>query len=385
MFISLQIQIPSPSNLMSSLPKIYRKLSVSKLTPNFREATKITEHEINFANFKNQQNAIIKPKYVGINASDINFTSGKYYPGKKPPFPVGFEAVGEVVHLEKSNQNSKKSLSIGQPVAYCFDGAFSELHEVPISRCYPIKNLDPEYAALLVSGMTAKLALDELGEMEKFKDKNRQNILVTASAGGTGHLFAQLAKMANNNPDKNFVMGTTSSPEKANWLLNQKIVDHAINIREVSIKNELKNLKLQEKLDLCYESVGKELFDDCFLNLNLKGRLITLGYIEGYKDKNLKSSINISKFGANIPVRLLMKSASVRGFFLFHWADQWERAFTELCEMYEDGSLNVCIDGGYNVEQEDSKVIKFQGLEQVADAVDYLYTRKSVGKIIAEL
>lgn len=33
-------------------------------------------------------------RFVGINASDINYTAGRYDPNKKPPFPVGFE-VGE--------------------------------------------------------------------------------------------------------------------------------------------------------------------------------------------------------------------------------------------------------------------------------------------------
>lgn len=33
-------------------------------------------------------------RYVGVNASDINYTAGKYDPKRKPPFPSGFEVSG---------------------------------------------------------------------------------------------------------------------------------------------------------------------------------------------------------------------------------------------------------------------------------------------------
>jgi len=37
-------------------------------------------------------NVLIRNHFVGINASDINFTNGVYLPGVKPPFDIGFEA-----------------------------------------------------------------------------------------------------------------------------------------------------------------------------------------------------------------------------------------------------------------------------------------------------
>ena len=35
-------------------------------------------------------------RYVGINASDINFTAGRYDPNVKPPFECGFEVFIDV-------------------------------------------------------------------------------------------------------------------------------------------------------------------------------------------------------------------------------------------------------------------------------------------------
>lgn len=115
------------------LPKAYNKLIVHQLTSDFKKATKLIQQPLDPSKIS-KSNLLIKPKYTGINASDINFTSGKYYPGKNPPFPVGFEAVGEVVH-------SNGKYEVGQAVAYCFDGAFSEYHEVPSSRVFPVKEI----------------------------------------------------------------------------------------------------------------------------------------------------------------------------------------------------------------------------------------------------
>lgn len=59
--------------------------------------------------------------------------------------------------------------------------------------------------ALLTSGLTASVALEQAGQMGR-----GQIVLVTAAAGGTGLFAVQLAKLAGNT-----VVGTCSGPEKA--------------------------------------------------------------------------------------------------------------------------------------------------------------------------
>lgn len=360
------------TKMHARLPKVYKKLIVDNLTSDFRKATKLIE--VPFPEkLTNRSNILVKNHYAGINASDINFTSGKYYPGKKPPFPVGFEGVGEVVVSDNPR------FKVGQPVAYLADGSFSEFHEIPGNRCFKINDITPEYVGLLVSGLTAKLALDRLGDLTAEK---KQTVLVTAAAGGTGHLFCQLAKRAH--PD-NCVIGTTSSSEKAEFL--SQFVDHAVDLSKDSVASGDFGRLIDERsvtggLDLVYESVGRDLFDSAFKKMNIKSRMIIIGYIGGYKDSG-RTALNISKYGPTIPVQLLMKSASLRGFFLFHYANEWQQCFKELDELMTAGELKVHVDTGFGV---DSKIdnFKFEGIEQIADAVDYLYTRKSVGKVVTK-
>lgn len=83
---------------------------------------------------------------------------------------------------------------------------------------------------------------------------------------------------------------------------------------------------------------------------------------------------------ASLPIKLLMKSASVRGFFLFHFADQWSNAFGEIAHLYEQGKLTCAVDQGQR-----SPRGGFVGMEAVVDAVDYLYSKKNVGKVVVDL
>ena len=48
---------------------------------------------------------------VGIQATDVNLTSGAEMPGVEPPFFAGFEAVGVVVQVGESYKNR---VTIGQ-------------------------------------------------------------------------------------------------------------------------------------------------------------------------------------------------------------------------------------------------------------------------------
>ena len=97
-----------------------RRIIVNKLTSDFRAATKIVEEKIPAPG---KREMIIKNRSVGINASDVNFSSGAYLPGIQPPFNCGFEAVGTVVAAGPGAQ-----LKEGDHCVYSDYGAFSEYH-----------------------------------------------------------------------------------------------------------------------------------------------------------------------------------------------------------------------------------------------------------------
>merc|ERR1711862_784062 len=115
--------------------------------------------------------------------------------------------------------------------------------------------------------------------------------------------------------------------------------------------------------------------DTCLSQMNKKRTMIIIGFIGGYKEGGIRG-LQVSQKGATIPVQLLMKSASLRGFFLFHYNKLLPQAFTELLEVYHSGELKIHTDRGSGPKSTQESEFSFTGLEGVADAVDYLYSRK---------
>lgn len=340
---------------------ISRRIIVNKLTSDFRAATKIVEEKIPPPG---KREMVIKNLSVGINASDVNFTSGAYLPGLQPPFNCGFEAVGTVV---QAGQNSQ--LKEGDHCVYSDYGAFSEYHTV--KKAFPLPTPDPSAIPLLVSGLTAAISLKLNGvDWESKMDKPPRAGLVTAAAGGTGQFAIQLMKLAGIET----VVGTCSTNEKAEFLKSIGAT-HVVNTSEEKLGVRLPDI-CPSGVNIAYESVGGNLLDSTIDNLATGGKCISIGFISNYQAKGgLRAAV--SPQAGVIPVKLLTKSASINGFFLMHFPQLWTENFIGLAKLVQQGQLISKIDNGPGDG--------FTGLEAVNDAVDYLYSKKSIGKIIVNL
>jgi len=304
---------------------------------------------------------LVKNSFVGINASDINWTAGRYDPNAKPPFDLGFEGLGQIV-ARGSNVSSK--IQDGQFVAYMKYGAFADVITLDSRHVFPVPSCgDPGYLPLLVSGMTASISLEEVGRIGPDM-KKPETVLVTAAAGGTGQFAVQWAKHHGCH-----VIGTTSSEAKGKFL-TEIGCDRVINYKTEDF-NEALRRDYPKGVDCVYESVGGGMFDVCLNNLAEKGRLIVIGFITDYKDE--KMGFKPNKSLALLPAKLLRKSASVGGFFLFHYAHQFPAHFSNLARLYADGKLTSQVD------------LTFRGLESIPDAVDYLHSGKNLGKVVVAL
>ncbi|XP_064336511.1 prostaglandin reductase 3 isoform X1 [Camelus dromedarius] len=343
----------------SAIPRAMQKLVVTRLSPNFREA--VTLRRDCPVPLPGDRDLLVRNRFVGVNASDINYSAGRYDPSVKPPFDAGFEGIGEVVALGLS---ASATHTVGQTVAYMAPGSFADYTVVPASVATAVPSAKPEYLTLLVSGTTAYISLKELGELSE-----GGRVLVTAAAGGTGQFAVQLAKKA-----KCHVIGTCSSDEKAAFLKSVGC-DRPINYHAEHVGAVLRQ-EYPEGVDVVYESVGGAMFDLAVDALATKGRLIVIGFVSGYQTPTGLSPV---KAGA-LPAKLLKKSASARGFLLNHYLSEYRAAMDHLLKMYTSGELVCEVDlGDLSAEG------RFTGLESVFRAVDYMYMRKNTGKIVVEL
>ncbi|EDO48723.1 predicted protein, partial [Nematostella vectensis] len=340
-----------------NLPKTFRKLVVSRLSTNFREAVETVSAKMLEPG---PEEVLVKTRYAGINATDINHTAGRYKPWNKPPFDAGLEGLGEVVATGK---DYKGKFSVGQPVMFMRFGGFAE-YTLTEKDIVPVPRTNPIFLTLPISGMTAALSLEKLGELKK-----GETVLVTAAAGGTGQFAVQLAKQAGCH-----VIGTCSTEAKCDFLKSIGC-DRPINYKTESLDKVL-NKEYPKGIDVIYESIGGEIFDTCVNRLATKGRIIVIGFITAYKSQ---LGFNPSKTGTLLP-KLLMKSGSLRTFMLFNYLSDMPTVFPRLISMLETGQLRISIDRG-----ESSPRGPFCGLDSIYDAVEYLHDGKNRGKVVVEI
>ncbi|MEM6785448.1 MAG: quinone oxidoreductase family protein [Bacteroidota bacterium] len=327
-----------------------RKLVATTLTPQFREAAALVEEPLPTPG---PGEVLIRNIVAGINASDVNVAAGRYTPGAEPPVDLGFEAAGEVVAVGEGVEH----LAVGDFAATSLLGGGFRTHQVVKAKlAIPVPAATPEVLSILVSGLTASIALETQGDL-----KAGETVLVTAAAGGTGQYAVQLAKRAGCR-----VLGTCSTDAKAD-LLRSLGCDRPIPYKTENLKAVLKK-EAPKGLDVVYESVGGRMFDTALRALAVHGRLIAIGFIGEYVDGPERVT------DVRVYHRLLAKSASVRGFFLPHFPRLFRPHMERLFGLVQSGEFQVAIDP-----------VRFDGLEAVPDAVEHLHSGQSQGKVVVWL
>ena len=220
-----------------------RKLIVTKLTPSFREGTAIVAAHLPPTGPTPTQ-IYVRVQYCGINASDVNASAGRYSPGAKPPFDIGFEAVGIVSAAGQAAIDS--GFSIGCSVAVVKLGCFTDVlvADVTMDAVYRINAPLPSVVPLLIGGLTSSVGLEVAGEM-----RSGETVLVTGASGGTGLFAVQLAKLAGNT-----VLGTCGSDDKK-AALRALGCDRPINYKTESLVDIVKT-EYPAGLHLVFEGVG---------------------------------------------------------------------------------------------------------------------------------
>jgi hypothetical protein len=330
----------------------YRKMVAARFSTDFRQAAEIVEEAIPELEV---DQVLVRNLVAGVNASDIRATMGWYFPGKEPPIDLGAETVGQVAGIGGEVTNLKPGDYV---VTSRAGGGYREYAVHKAKHLIPVDAPRPEYLSMIVSGLTATIGLYVTGEMT-----SGETVLVTAAAGGTGQYAVQLAKLAGNH-----VIGTCSTEEKAAFLRDLGC-DRVINYKQENV-GEVLRAEYPKGINLIYECVGGEIFDACVKNLALKGRLVVIGSISEYENERAERVTQ-----PRIYNYLLLKSASVRGMFLpNHYREYSGEHLRLLMDLYQSGKLKIMIDPA-----------EFRGLEAIPDAVEYLHSGRSIGKVVVRL
>jgi len=291
-------------------------------------------------------NVLVKNRAIAVNFGDLFFIHGRYI--VKPAFPdvPGMEAAGVIEVVG----DGVDTLRPGMRVMYIGMGAFAEYTRIRQSRVMPIPD-DVEFetaAAFPIAVLTAWHLLHTCHATTP-----GQTVLVHSAAGGVGIAAVQIAKAAGAR-----VIGTVSLDDKE-ALVRRFGADEVINYEAVDFAAMAMQLTAGRGIDLILDAIGKPTLEKDLRCLAPFGHVILYGSAGGVPDPV-------------DPMRLFEKSQKLSGFVVpMIYANHavHRRGVEAVFALAREGKLSVPIGKRFP-------------LAEAADALRFLESRKSTGKLL---
>jgi NADPH2:quinone reductase len=284
----------------------------------------------------------------GVQYVDVLMLAGKYQFRPEPPFIPGNEGAGEVVAVGPGVTRFK----LGDKVMSRHRlGAFAELGNSRAEDCDPVpKGMSLDEAAVFRGAHhTAYHAL-----IQRARLKAGDWVMINGAAGGIGIAAIQIAKLFGAT-----VIATASTDEKRRACLEEG-ADYAIDYRQ-GLRDKVKELTgARDGVDIVYDPIGAEVFDESLRCLAWGGRILVLGFLGG---------------GPSTPRTnyLLIKGLEVIGVRLGgvteHQPEIGRDNMKKLVELAGQGKLRPRISHRF-------------ALDQAGDAIQAVIDRKVIGKAV---
>lgn len=285
---------------------------------------------------------------AGVNFPDTLIIEGKYQFQPPLPFSPGGEAAGVIAAVgERAG-----AFKVGDRVmALTGWGAFAEQVAVPFYNVMPIPE-HMDFATAAAFGMTYGTSMHALKQRGQLQPG--ETLLVLGASGGVGLAAVEIGKAMGAR-----VIAAASSAEKL-AVAKAAGADETIDYSQASLKEEIKRLTGGQGVDVIYDPVGGELFDQAVRGLAWQGRLLVVGFASG----------TIPQMAANL---VLLKGAAVLGVFWGAFAQRQPEDnaanFRQLFAWHAEGKLKPLVSKTYP-------------LAEAGAAIDALGQRRAVGKLV---
>ncbi|WP_085676406.1 MULTISPECIES: NADPH:quinone oxidoreductase family protein [unclassified Pseudomonas] len=285
---------------------------------------------------------------AGVNFPDTLIIEGKYQFQPPLPFSPGGEAAGVVAAVGERAGTFK----VGDRVmALTGWGAFAEQVAVPFYNVMPIPE-HMDFATAAAFGMTYGTSMHALKQRGQLQPG--ETLLVLGASGGVGLAAVEIGKAMGAK-----VIAAASSAEKL-AVAKAAGADELIDYSQASLKEEIKRLTGGQGVDVIYDPVGGELFDQAVRGLAWQGRLLVVGFASG----------TIPQMAANL---VLLKGAAVLGVFWGAFAQRQPEDnaanFRQLFAWHAEGKLKPLVSRTYP-------------LAEAGAAIEALGQRRAVGKLV---
>ncbi len=322
----------------------------------------LTQKEVAPPQFGDNE-VLVKLQYSGVNYAEILSRKGLYGWAVKRPYILGMEGSGIIEAAGKNVPMSRIGETVMVGAQY---GCYAEKVVAPQQQALPaLPNLDiRESAAFLVNYMTAWVSLFRLAKLAP-----DEKVLISAAAGGVGTAAVQLAlkrgckvyALAGNTEKINFLesLGVTAaiSYYKNNWV--EELFDRSGGV------------------DVALEMVGGDVFKKSFKCLRPFGRLV----VAGFASLDLKKWNPVSwwRTWRDLPRVSVMKLAEKSGAVMASHLGYLLKNPSRMHEIFEELREFVI------THQIKPHVHKIFPIENVAEAHQFIESRRNIGKILLKI
>lgn len=285
---------------------------------------------------------------AGVNFADTLLIAGQYQDRPPLPFIPGMEVGGVVREVGAGVGHLKPGDRV---LASVGRGGYAEevVAEAEIVHRIPDAMDFATAAGFPVAYSTSHGAFDWRARL-----KPGETVLVLGASGGVGLTAVEIAKAMGAS-----VIAAASGAEKL-AVAQRAGADHLIDYTREDLRERIKTLTGGRGVDVVYDPVGGDAFDQSLRSIAWEGRIIVIGFAGG----------RVPQIPANI---VLVKNIDVIGFFWGsyrrHKPQLMTQSFQQLFRWFEQGKLKPHISHRLP-------------LAQVADALALLKTRKSTGKVV---
>jgi NADPH-dependent curcumin reductase CurA len=269
------------------------------------------------------------------------------------PFDFGIEALGEVVGVGSDVQD----FVVGDIVLTAIPGnGYREYARISNRLALKVPAMKPEYLGLYISGAAAKVLVDHILNIQK-----GDIVMVTSALGSVGHYVVQLVKRLGHT-----VIGTCYNADEAH-LLRDLNIDYAIVRSEENVAEVLAS-EFAGKLNVVVDALGGTVLEAVLEQTAPRARVVLIESLWQHLRRNM-DSVHIDFYHL-----LIQRSVSLIGFNFGDYAQGFQFEALKLIDMHERGEITTVIDSR-----------EFIGINNVSNALTYLFTGMGRGKIIVKL
>ena len=175
----------------------------------------------------------------------------------------------------------------------------------------------------MTTGLTAYAGMICVGKVQP-----AETAVVSAAAGAVGSMACQIAKIAGAR-----VIGIAGGEEKCDYLMSEIGCDAAVDYKSGDLSSKLKET-CPDGIDVFFDNVGGDVLDAALDNIAKCARVVICGAISQYNDMT-------SVAGPSLYLRIPERNASMLGFTVDHYADQFPRMEEEISGWIQSGELSL--------------------------------------------